>query len=532
MLICYSFIFTKGENNIIRVDDNFGDEVEWSLNTDPVDFPVLINGVANGTNVLQCMIPQYVNDDWGVLVHSLYCNVKAYVNDELIFSYADEPSLPYGKLTGNIKLIIPIDEDMAGRKLTIHFIPYYSQRMDIQRPGFGSIAQLKSFVVKENLSAIMLCIFLILILICSVCLIIYELKRRTFKDIKLLINFSALVCLALLWMMCDSNIGQFMTNDSGPVSLLSFFCIVAMCIPFSRFCSLILTKGKKLFRIYSVIGLILLFVNIVCLMCEICDPITLLPASHTLITVCVISGIVCSAQAWKMGTDEKIICIGLIGSALGTLAAIICFVIAPSMGYSAMAFSFGFLIFFLLGIWLLFRRQVNIIQEAKFIETYRKLAYTDVMTNFPNRSAFETMFTSLNESNMSGKTLALLIFDINNLKDANDTIGHQAGDKLIKTASESIMRTFGGYGEYYRLGGDEFAVVIINPQKAIDEMLNEFDKTVEYFNKYHAYALSIAYGYSVKLWTKDMNFFRDIYREAQDRMYEKKAIMHQETSSF
>lgn len=530
MLVSYSFIFSKGEDTIINVDDNAGEEVEWKINTEAVKLPVIIDGVANGTYVLQSTVPNYVGDDWGVMVHSLYCNVSAYVNDELIYSYADEPSLPFGQLTGNIKLIIPINSNMAGRKLAIHFRPYYTQSMDIQQPEFGSVAQLKASVLKENMAAIMLCIFMILIIITSLGLILYELRCRTLKDIRLIINFVVFVVLVLLWMMSDSNIGQFMTNDSGPVSLLSFLCLSSMCVPFAGFCGLILPKGKRIFKTYWSVGLVILAVNMICLMTGICDPITLLPVSHVLMIFCVVSGIVFSAKGWKIGTDEKIICVGLCAIAFGTLGGIAGFIATPSMGYSAMAFSFGFLIFFFLVLWLLFRRQVTFIQEAKFIETYNKLAYTDVMTNMPNRSAFESMFTSLSEANMSGKALALLIFDINNLKDINDTIGHQAGDKLVKTAAESIVRTFSQYGECYRLGGDEFAVAITNPKKPINTMLDEFDRTVEYFNKYHAYALSIAYGYSLQPWTVSPNFFRDIYREAQDSMFEMKTKMHRESS--
>ena len=419
---------------------------------------------------------------------------------------------------------------MAGRKLTIHLTPYYNHAMDIQQPGFGSIAQLKASVLKENMAAIMLCIFLILIIVCSIGLMFYELKRRMLKDIRLKINFAAFVVLVLLWMICSSNIGQFITDDSGPISLLSFLCLASMCVPFSGFCSLILPKGKRLFSLYWGIGLVILTVNMICLVAGICDPLTLLPVSHVLIILCVISGIIFSARGWNVGPDEKIVCIGLCAIAIGAIAGIGGFIYAPSMGYAAMLFSFGFLVFFFLGLWLLFRRQATNIQEAKFIETYNKLAYTDVMTNMPNRSAFETMFTSLNEGNMSGKALGLIIFDINNLKEMNDTIGHQAGDKLVKTASESITRTFGQYGDCYRLGGDEFAVTLTNPVEPIDAMLKEFDKTVEYFNKYHAYSLSVAYGYVLKPWTINPNFFRDTYREAQDNMYEMKAKMHRESS--
>lgn len=531
MVINYCFIFSKGEKNIINVDDNYGQEVEWTVNTEKTLLPVNIKGVAKGTNVISARIPEYIGDDWGIMVYSLYSNVKAFVNDKQVFSYADTPSVPIGNMTGNVRLIIPIDSSMAGQKVSIHFIPYYSINMDIQQPAFGTIGQLKASVLKENMAAIMMCIFMILVLIVSIGLVLYELKCHTLKDIDLILNFGLFVALVLTWVMCDSNIGQFITDDAGPISITSFMCLAAMGVPFSGFCAIVLPKGKRIFRTYWLIGLIDLAVNIICFLTGICDPMVLLPVSHAIMILGVISSVIFAVRSWKLGSDEKILCVGLICIASGAIAAIVMFIVAPSMGYSAMAFSFGFLIFFFLGLWVLFRRQVSNIQEAKFIETYKKLAYTDVMTDLANRTSFETKMTSLCEDNMSGKAMALIIFDINNLKETNDTIGHQAGDKLVKTAAESIIRTFNEYGECYRLGGDEFAVVLTNPVKQVDAMLSEFDKAVEYFNKYHAYALSIAYGYVIKPWTIDPNFARDIYREAQDKMIETKIKMHRESSS-
>lgn len=531
MVVNYTFIFSKGEDTIINVDPDFGEEIRWNLNTEEVTLPVNIKGKAKGSTFLQTTVPDYVRDDWGVMIHSMYSNIRAYVDDELIYSYGDEPTVPFGQSVGNIKVIIPLNENMVGRKLTIQIMPYYSMNMDIQQPKFGSVAQLKSSVLKENMFAIMLSVFMILIIAFSLALLIYELSARRLKDVELILNFGVFVAFVLIWFICSSNIGQFMTGDAGPVSLLSFLMLASMSVPFAGFCAIALPKGRRFFKIYWLLGILILAVNLICLVAEICDPLILLPVSHVLMVLCVVSAMIFSFQKWKSGTDEKILCIGFVFIGLGAIAGIICYLIAPSMGYAGMAFSFGFFVFFILALWILFRRQAAYIQEAKFIETYNKLAYTDVATNLANRTSFETYFTSLCEDNMSGKALALIIFDVNNLKETNDSIGHQAGDKLIKTAAECINRTFSQYGQCYRLGGDEFAVALTNPAVPVENLLGEFDKAVEYFNKYHAYALSIAYGYVLKPWTIDPNFFRDIYREAQDKMMETKIKMHRESSS-
>ena len=55
----------------------------------------------------------------------------------------------------------------------------------------------------------------------------------------------------------------------------------------------------------------------------------------------------------------------------------------------------------------------------------------------------------------------IIFIDVNNLKRMNDTLGHEAGDKLIKDAAKHI-KFWDTYGDTYRIGGDEFMVVLTN----------------------------------------------------------------------
>ena len=55
---------------------------------------------------------------------------------------------------------------------------------------------------------------------------------------------------------------------------------------------------------------------------------------------------------------------------------------------------------------------------------------------------------------------AVAVCDVNGLKAINDTLGHQAGDKLIREASMLICNTF-KHSPVYRVGGDEFVVILI-----------------------------------------------------------------------
>ena len=79
--------------------------------------------------------------------------------------------------------------------------------------------------------------------------------------------------------------------------------------------------------------------------------------------------------------------------------------------------------------------------------------YNDLMTGTGNRRAFERFESKELDRNGS---YGYIMCDINGLKPINDSLGHAAGDALIKDVSDSMVKVF-GQDNVYRLGGDEFA---------------------------------------------------------------------------
>jgi diguanylate cyclase (GGDEF)-like protein len=102
-------------------------------------------------------------------------------------------------------------------------------------------------------------------------------------------------------------------------------------------------------------------------------------------------------------------------------------------------------------------------QEAeRATEHMARMAFTDGLTTLPNRRAFETdMETAFQTAASAAEvgTLAVIIFDLDGLKTANDTLGHERGDHLLKAFAGCLETTFRPVGHAYRIGGDEFAVI-------------------------------------------------------------------------
>jgi diguanylate cyclase (GGDEF)-like protein/PAS domain S-box-containing protein len=89
----------------------------------------------------------------------------------------------------------------------------------------------------------------------------------------------------------------------------------------------------------------------------------------------------------------------------------------------------------------------------------RKLANSDTLTGLPNRSYFQANQTLLVNKKAPH---ALLVFDLDNFKKINDSMGHEVGDVLLCQVAKRMQAVGRKKDTVYRLGGDEFSIIIEN----------------------------------------------------------------------
>jgi len=124
-------------------------------------------------------------------------------------------------------------------------------------------------------------------------------------------------------------------------------------------------------------------------------------------------------------------------------------------------------------------------QKNKQLE---KQAFTDLMTDLPNRNAWVETVKHLDPNRGDGGTI--IILDVNGLKEINDSQGHSQGDLLIKNTANIIKETFKrsqdqifsfqeepAQTETARIGGDEFLIYI--PKLDTPEKQKNFEKFVD-----------------------------------------------------
>lgn len=114
----------------------------------------------------------------------------------------------------------------------------------------------------------------------------------------------------------------------------------------------------------------------------------------------------------------------------------------------------------------------DITDKKRYLDRMQYLANHDALTSLPNRSL---LYRTIDESLLtrkSGQKLALLLIDLDRFKEINDTLGHLAGDKVLKQIGPRLETELGEIpGMVARLGGDEFAIFLPNirnaPQAAV-----------------------------------------------------------------
>lgn len=145
---------------------------------------------------------------------------------------------------------------------------------------------------------------------------------------------------------------------------------------------------------------------------------------------------------------------------------------------------------------------VDISERKAMEDKLEVLAYEDRLTGLPNMSKFREEFqTEIIKSSGEKEDVALIYIDIDDFKLVNDTMGHIAGDLLLKIFSEDLLSFASSGDKVYRFGGDEF-VLTIKSFEGLDGLMERLNDLIIRIRKPwqyndHSFMISSSIGVAV-----------------------------------
>ncbi|MBQ7900831.1 MAG: diguanylate cyclase [Clostridia bacterium] len=161
------------------------------------------------------------------------------------------------------------------------------------------------------------------------------------------------------------------------------------------------------------------------------------------------------------------------------------------------------------------RKHEQLISE---LTMWHIIALTDDLTKIPNRAAYSNRIQELkSQVSAANNGSYIVLFDIDNFKQINDTHGHLAGDKVLQDCAAMLCNVFARDNcDVYRIGGDEFAVIAQNvSENYIIDMLLEVRK-----RENSGIGFRLSKGYDMFDGSRDISI---VFKNADDMLYADKS---------
>lgn len=162
-----------------------------------------------------------------------------------------------------------------------------------------------------------------------------------------------------------------------------------------------------------------------------------------------------------------------------------------------------------------------ITENTNYATEMRHLAERDQMTGAYTKSKYLSMIENVYKFE---KSIGIIYWDINYLKQINDTLGHEYGDKLIFSIASIIRKFNNDNDKTYRIGGDEFVMVMRGAtEKSVKDKIKKCNEAIKNAEPIGDIPLSASYGYA---WGEGKDIDQVIHN-ADQMMYDNKRQHHE-----
>lgn len=436
------------------------------------------------TVVLQhALTEDMIQDNDVIAFRAHYTKLRVWVDDRLVYtSPAGEEKIP-----SSTWHFIPISSYHDARMLTVEVTnPYDNHAFWIDTPMLDAPGAIRDTLLQENYDVFF---FSFACLLLTVGLLVCALVLRHWRSpgYLQLLTLAAFVFLSGQWVLLDSKVLTIFGGNLALPYFLNHAAFFLLPAPFLLYIRLITSDCRRIINVLIWATLINAAVSLILHVTGLVPLIYTIVLVHVLIVLSVFAS---GVAFWRSVVTRREKRLRL--TFCGMLIVYVCVLVSLVM------FNMGLLSvkassFYIIGLSLLLACMAfdALSQFGRFwrmkdhTERYRRLAVEDSMTGMSNRNAFQMHMNALLDQ--PPEQLALVVFDVDNLKQINDQQGHQTGDRAICAAALLIRTVFDTVGSCYRTGGDEFEVIVEGRDVSLlpsllhyfaDELSHSWDETL------------------------------------------------------
>lgn len=391
--------------------------------------------------------------------------VDIYIGGELVYSLRSHEDNRIADSPADNWAMIPLYQEDLGREITVVLIPLFENVVD-QDVDFlvGSHFSILFDQVKLDLSQLFLATLCILLGIFLILVQLYLRVRRNAREWDMLVLGVFSIMLGL-WRMTDIRSAPLLFPENtlvlGHIATASIFLL---CCFLPLFIST-LFQGRRA-KIMLTVSVISSVVSLLALAAEVFTDIELketLVFSHVMLVITVLFMLLLTLFNKEKGT-ASVSPMLLVG---GVLLDLILYYTVGGSG-ALLCTLIAFIIYMVITIF------------TTVMDTSKK-AYTDPQTGLYNKSRWLELIED--DSPFPAPT-SILMIDLNGLKRINDTLGHEAGDKIIFTFANILHNTLPPTSVICRWGGDEFTAMMIGVNReSAEEYISQLRHATEDYNR-------------------------------------------------
>lgn len=470
------------------------------------------------TMILRGPISISSNSNGILAFYTCHQNITIYCNETLIYQFPVENNNPFALSPGYNWNFVFLPKGSNDFRIMITS-PYDGYIESIPTFYVGNTISVIGRIISDNIGSFIICIIIFSI---GVCMVTYWIYIRLHTPIKMNLLYLGVFALLLsVWSINESSFTILLLRNNLVCSYISFITLSLLPFSFALFVQAYYEDDEKIWDIFYIIDSIQIVLCLTLQVFKIADLRHTLWTTHVMMISLTIIIVFSSIKILRREERSKqvmvhlvCICICVTTLAIDFFAYFLGTLDNNNFG------RIGFLFYLIVLGLTTFKDSASLMKLGQKANTLQHLAFTDQMTKLSNRTAFNQDFAILSAL---PEDIAIINLDLNNLKQINDTLGHNYGDKYIIGAATIISNTFATVGKCYRVGGDEFVVIIEHASEFdFPYYFNLMEWSVDSFNnRQNDIHIQIAYGFAIYDHSLDKNL-DDTYSRADKNMYNNK----------